>query len=515
MAPEDLSRAQGRSTDGAANLGEVERPRTPVAVPTALASAQRSILAEETLASALEAVVRHACSLTGATHGSVDVVGPYGSLQGSHPYGALVTTVDIVRRDALLGVLQVVQEPGGGTPVNAAILQLLTGTAALLIENFQLAADNEQRDTWVRASTEITRTLLSSGNDHTLRDVAGRLRDLIDADIVKVVLPVPGADRMRIHVSLTRADEALAGEEYPSRETLSGVVIETGEPVRLADVREVAGAEVHPSDGFRVGPVLSLPLVVAGRPRGALVIGRSVGRDVFSPAESELATAFAGQAALALELVDTRAAQDRMAQREDRSRIARDLHDVVIQQLFATGLTVRALIRPDTAPRSAQGLEQVIDDLDGAISQIRSSIFALEQETTDRTSTRSVVLSTVALLADALGRAPRIRFSGPVDTLTPAGRHGDVRAVLGELLANVARHARAKQVDVDVTVAAGWLRIRVTDDGVGMVGATRDSGLANLRSRAVALHGRVEVETTSGGGTTVLWTIPLDAAGGA
>ncbi|MEJ7650712.1 MAG: GAF domain-containing protein [Nakamurella sp.] len=475
-----------------------------------LVAAQTEILDEPSLSSALHHVIRYARALTGATHGRATVVAPDGMLElvVSDDFVAHgVTAVDIVLRGSVLGSLKVSGSSNGDRLQNTEVLQFLAATAALVIENFRLAADLERREQWVRASTEITRTLLRRGNDHALRDIARRLKDLAEADVVSVVLQVEGQERMRVEVALTPEGEGAVGLELPSRETLSLAIVESGQPVRLVDADEVASREVHVSDRIRVGPVLGLPLIVAGRPRGAIVVGRLQGRAVFTLSELEMSAAFAGQAALALELVDTRQAQDRVARWEDRTRIARDLHDVVIQQLFATGLTLRSLIRP-AAPELTVALERVAGDLDDVIGQIRTSIFALHNERA--TGTRSVVLDTIAAVAVALGRSPLVRFSGPVDSLTPTLRHEEIRAVLGEALTNVARHARADWVKVTVGVLDGWLRIEVVDDGVGMGGATRDSGLANLRSRAAALGGRLVLESSAEVGTTLLWTVPLE-----
>lgn len=485
--------------------------------PAALVAAQRDILAEATIVSALECVIRHACALTGAPHGSARVVGPDGLLSLMVPDECVdehVTAVDIELRGDVLGTLRVAGAESGTRPPDVEVLHFLAGTVALVIENFRLAADVVRRDDWVRASTEITRTLLRRGNDHALTDIAQRIRTLVDADVVQVVLGVKDQERMRVDVALGPDDAAAAGREYPSDGTLSRAIIETGEPVRLADAEDVAGPEVHVNDDVRIGPVLGLPLIVAGRPRGALIIGRLQGRSAFSLAELDLASDFSVQAALALELVDSRAAQDRVAQWEDRSRIARDLHDVVIQQLFATGLGVQGLIAGPRGQNVSHALEQVVSEIDDAIGQIRISIFALQHEDGAAAGARSVVLDAVGAIAEALGRAPRVRFSGPVDTLTPASYHDDIRAVLSESLTNVVRHAHADRVDVEVAVTDGWLSVRVADDGVGMSEATRDSGLANLRSRAIALGGRMVVESSPGTGTSLVWTIPLDGGSG-
>jgi len=259
-----------------------------------------------------------------------------------------------------------------------------------------------------------------------------------------------------------------------------------------------------------VGPVMVLPLAGAEGVRGVLHVGRVRRSRIFSAADVEMATNFAYHASVALELADGRRDAQRMVLFDDRARIARDLHDHVIQQLFASGMTLQgASMTLGDAP-GVELIEQVVDNIDDAIRQIRTSIFQLRPHTLLGAGVRAGVLAVVAEVTPSLGRDPHVHFTGPVDAVSDEGLSDDVAAVVREALTNAAKHARAQRVDTAVTVKGSTLTVTVEDDGVGMGTATRRSGLANLRQRAESRSGSCEVERGEGGaGTRVMWQVPI------
>lgn len=194
----------------------------------------------------------------------------------------------------------------------------------------------------------------------------------------------------------------------------------------------------------------------------------------------------------------------------DRERIARDLHDRVIQRIFAAGLTLQGTAAM-AAPAAVQRIEAVVDELDAAIKEIRQTIFALEHERPAAAGLRAEIVSLAASAAGQLGHQPVIDLEGPIDTAVSDEVAGHLLAVLREALANVARHARARATHVSLAVGDGELVLCVSDDGVGMSGATRRSGLANLRQRAQALGGSLTIGQPPGGGTRLEWRVPLRA----
>jgi signal transduction histidine kinase len=242
------------------------------------------------------------------------------------------------------------------------------------------------------------------------------------------------------------------------------------------------------------------------------MVGRLRGHRGFSAAEVEMATTFASHASVALELAEARREAERLALLEDRTRIARDLHDHVIQQLFAAGMTIQGVTA--TLPRDTRAtarLGAVVDDLDEAIRQIRTSIFQLQPRAARGSGVRDAVLEVVAEVARALGFTPAVRFDGPVDTLVDKELAGDVLAVVRETLTNTAKHARATSVAVEVLVEGGWLAVTVTDDGNGLDAASPRSGLENLAQRARARSGDLAAgaRATAARGTVVRWTAAI------
>jgi signal transduction histidine kinase len=220
---------------------------------------------------------------------------------------------------------------------------------------------------------------------------------------------------------------------------------------------------------------------------------------------------FAAQAALALDRAQAREDRAALAVFSDRDRIARDLHDLVIQRLFATGLSLQGTARLAARPDVEQRIRARVDDLDATIRDIRGAIFALGQES-GSTDLRGQVREAVGAAATTLGRPPRLVMEGPLDSAVPDAMRPHLIAVLVESLSNAARHADATSVDVRVAVEQGMVVMEVTDDGRGFVATGRESGLANMRRRAEEVDGTCEIRSADGEGTTVRWSAPLQAA---
>jgi signal transduction histidine kinase len=223
----------------------------------------------------------------------------------------------------------------------------------------------------------------------------------------------------------------------------------------------------------------------------------------------EMAEAFAGQAALALELARVQRDRERLAVFEDRDRIARDLHDVVIQRLFATGLQVQGLARSLPAP-ARDRLSDAVNELDQTITDIRRTIFSLTSPSSDGVELRTEIQRIVGQAEHSLGIAPTVRVEGHIEHVVPGAIHPHLLAALREALSNIARHSRATRIQVLVRVTGDDVLVEVRDDGVGPGGATMTSGLANLRRRALDLGGHMEFGPGDDGlGTTVRWHVPI------
>jgi signal transduction histidine kinase len=257
---------------------------------------------------------------------------------------------------------------------------------------------------------------------------------------------------------------------------------------------------------------MSAPLTSSAqtKPQAVLVLLGQPGRAPYSALSLTLLTRFAEQAGLALEYLRSQTERRRLAVFEDRDRIARDLHDLVIQRLFATGLGLQALLPAVTDEKATQRLEGYVDDLDETIQDIRSAIYSLSvagRSEGEEHLTHAAVLDVVDELTPVLGTRPRLSVAGPVDAVVGDALRSDLLAVLRELLTNVARHAGAGQVDVRLQATAVEVVLQVTDDGNGIpADQTRRSGLANLAARAHAHGGELSLGEPPAGGTCVTWT---------
>ena len=426
-----------------------------------------------------------------------------------HPAMKSFLGVPIRIRDEVYGNLYLTEREGGEfTAEDEELVSALAATAATAIENARLYDEARRRQLWLEASTEITRQLLSTEGEPPLRVIARRLHDMAEADVVTVVLPTADEKHVMVEVATGEQAKTLTAVTYPIEGTLSGVAIKSGRPVLVGDVRQERNFTVHLSEVMPVGPVMAIPLVGAARIRGALMVGRLHGRRRFNEADLDMATTFANHAAIALELSDARLDQQRMVLLEDRDRIARDLHDHVIQRLFVAGLTVQSVASGLSGDRRGERLAQVVGDIDATIRQIRTSIFELRGALGPETGTlRTQLVDVAGELTETLGFSPRLRFTGPLDAVVPEPIVEDLLAVVREALTNVARHAQAGQVDVEVAATSAQLSVDVIDNGIGIGEAARRSGLANLRERAQR-HGG-ELTTPDHEGTHVRWTIPL------
>ena len=435
-----------------------------------------------------------------------------------HPPMSSFLGVPIRVRDAIFGNLYLSEaESGEFTAEDEELVTALAATAAVAIDNARLFAQAQRRQDWLQASTGITRQLLSTEGEDPLQLIADLARQIADADIVTVVLPTADRRRLMVEVASGRQAEELTGFTYPVENALAGLAFETGRPVLIGDVTEQTTQYVHMSELVPVGPMMVVPLVDAQRTRGALSLARLHGRYRFEEADLEMATTFANHAAIALELADARADQQRMVLLEDRDRIARDLHDHVIQRLFATGLTAQSVAASLGSDRRANRLEQVVSDVDETIRQIRTTIFQLRGQLGPQLGTaRSRLLAVVVDVSPLLSFEPRVEFAGPVDSAVPEAVVDDLAAVTREALTNVGRHAQATHASVTLIADVTTLSLDIVDDGVGIGGATRRSGLANLRARAERRGGTLTVTPAdlpeappTREGTRLRWTIPL------
>ncbi len=435
----------------------------------------------------------------------------YGFPQGHPPMGTFLG-VPIRVREEVFGNLYLTEKRGGGEfdEEDEAIVVALATAAGVAVDNARLYEESRRRETWLRASSDVTTRLLS-GTDprQALSLVADSALAMTDADLVEVLLPEPSGQSLIVEFAEGEGAQELLGAVFVVSETLAGDVFVEGEAMSDPDMQSTP----RPGSPLRrlgYGPVMMVPFGSAPDVRGVLVLAKRSGRLPFSGADERVLQSFAGQAAIALELAESRRDAERLGLLEDRDRIAKDLHDVVIQRLFATAMTLMSTVRLVERPEAARRVQHAIDELDGTIRQIRSSIFAL-QDSGEKTgpSLRSQIVELVEGAAGQLGFMPGLRMEGQLDALVPEPVVDHLLAVLREALSNVVRHSRATRTDVLVEAVGAELVLEVTDNGVGLGETGRRSGLRNIEERATRLGGSAELTTPEAGGTRLCWRIPL------
>ncbi|MDT0420902.1 MULTISPECIES: GAF domain-containing sensor histidine kinase [Streptomyces] len=420
-------------------------------------------------------------------------------------------------RDEVFGNIYLTEKRGGGSfdADDEAVLTTLSIAAGVAIDNARLYEESRRREHRLEALGEITRALLAGiGTDEVLRIVARRAMEVADADLATVLLPTGSGDLV-VRVAHGEGAEAVRGAVLPVAGSLSGLAAAERAPVVTTDVR--VDARARPLGGAEHGPVVAVPLRVDAAVCGALRLSRRTGRQGFAAAETALIDGFADQAAIALELARRREESEELAMLQDRDRIARDLHDVAIQRLFATGMTLQSATRSIADATASERVGRAVDDLDATIQIIRSTIHQLRTSDDDRggPALRRRLAETVQLAAQHLGFQPSLHIAGPVDSTVPEELREHVLAVTAEALSNTARHARAHHVDIELSVPDGADRVvlTVTDDGAGLGSARPTGGLLNMGSRAEQCGGSFRIGTgPDGRGTRITWTAPMAGA---
>jgi signal transduction histidine kinase len=255
--------------------------------------------------------------------------------------------------------------------------------------------------------------------------------------------------------------------------------------------------------------MLAVPLLGSRRVHGVLAAARLNGRPGFTATDLDMAASFANHAALAIELAEARAHQQMTALLDDRERIAADLHDHVVQPLFGTGLSLQGLAASARQSPMAPRLTAAVADLDRVIAQIRSTIFQLQSSPpAEGPGVRGRLVDVLAEARPALGLEPALRFAGALEEVPP-GIVDDLLAVLREALIDVARHAGARTVEVDVAATGDRVTLRVTDDGRGLDDPVHRRSLSGIRRRAEDWGGECEVTPGTSSGTALCWSVPL------
>ncbi len=425
---------------------------------------------------------------------------------GHPPMGSFLG-VPLRVRDEVFGNLYLTEKRGGGEfdEEDEAVVVALATAAGVAIENARLYEETRRRELWLQATADVTTSLLSgAGPGDVLAQVAKRIKEMADSDTALVFFPVEGGTSLRALVAEGIGE--LIGGEVGLDTSLAGKAYKTGEALFVTDMTAAGYETIR---GLPIGPAAAIPLGSAGSVRGVLGLGKRPGRIPFGASSMEMLTSFAAQATVALELAETRRDAERINLLEDRDRIAKDLHDVVIQRLFAVAMTLMSTVRLVEHPEAAARVRHSVDELDATIRQIRATIFALQGPLgPDESGLRSRVAELIDKTYGDLGFRPVLRLDGQLDYGVPEEIGDQVLAVLREALSNVVRHAAANRVEVSLE-AGDEVVLTVDDDGVGLPAHGRRSGLRNLEQRAKMLGGRFEAAPREGCGTHLLWQVPL------
>ncbi len=393
---------------------------------------------------------------------------------------------------------------GPFTEEDERIVTMFAAAAGTAIRNARLYETVQRREAWTRAGAEIDMaSLVGASTDEILGLVARSARELSGATAALVATP-DDSGRLRVRVidwlepDVTTIE---AGDEIPTDSSLN-LVVQSG-----------ASSIVSPDQVFANAPTLSVALRTSDRLLGVLALA-DVPDWQLDALVGELVQDFAARAAITLVLSEANAMRRELAVSLDRERIARDLHDFVIQRLFATGMVLDAISgREDVPDKVRIRVGKAVDDLDETVREIRQAIFNLT-DTPDSQTVRSRASREVRASSEPLGFTPSLRFEGAVDATLTGDRADTVIAALREALSNAARHAHATAIQVKLSVQDGRASLVVEDDGQGIGRTSRRSGLANLRARAELLGGSFETTSRADdSGTRVELLLPLPQAG--
>jgi signal transduction histidine kinase len=452
------------------------------------------------------------------THGSSEA---QWAVVGDLPHGEGVLEVPITTRGKPFGMLCLTEKQGTAdfTDTDERMMVALATAAGVVLESARLHEEAVRRQRWLDATAQITTRLTGDiAEDESLQLIADQARQVAGADFAWIVTG-PHAKQLSLRAMSGMEIDPARLRAVPVSSTISGRVVRTGRPLLVDNLAEEPGAldfGVVPISAL--GPLIVFPLHDVDQPsdigvEGVLALAwRHENADAAQDLDPDLPAAFAKQVALALRVARGRREQQQLAVYADRDRIARDLHDVVIQRLFSIGLSLQTIYRRSKDPELAERLDVAAEDIDDTIREIRRTIFELgtiEQADDLMSEMRRMVDRAAA----SLKFRPELVFEGPVRLGVPPAVQPDLIAVLAEALSNCVRHSGATEVSVRLQVAHE-VTLRVSDNGSGIARDAVHSGLRNMRQRAQKHGGRCQVTKTSPHGTLIEWAVPLRATRG-
>lgn len=432
-----------------------------------------------------------------------------------HPAMRAFLAVPITIRGAVFGNLYLthVDEARVFSDADEMAARALAFAAAVAIDNAQVFERERMSVKWIEASREITTALLSRTEPHRrpMQLIAERACALTDAEQAIVLVPAdpeqpgnPEVDTLVVSAAVGLPAADVLGQRVPVRGSTSGAVFKSGEPLITDEFR-------YPIQAFTDAgrrPAIVMPLRARDEVVGVIAIARGTEQPPFDESYLDLVRDFATHAAIALALAAAREDARQLAVLAERERIAHDLHDHVIQRLFAAGMDLQGTLARARSPEVADRLNRTLDDLQTIIEEIRTTIFALRSPAAVAGDFRHRIQRVIAELTENRDLVTTVRMDGPM-TAVGAELAEHAEAVTAEAVSNAVRHSGASRLTVQIGVA-DMFTLDVIDNGRGIAsGNTRRSGLANMTRRAEQLGGSCEISSPPGGGTRVHWTAPL------
>ncbi|GFG86059.1 GAF domain-containing sensor histidine kinase [Mycolicibacter algericus] len=424
-----------------------------------------------------------------------------------HPTMRTFLGVPVGVRDEVFGNLYLT-EKANGLPFSEddeVLVQALAAAAGIAIANARLYAQAKARQSWIESTRDIATELLSGTDPSTVfRLIAEEAGKLTGSESALVAIPIDD-DTLEAEVNELLVVETIGAAMAPlDGDTIPVAGSSVGEAFSQRKPRQVARLALPGIDA--TGPALILPLRAADAVAGVVVVMRHGTTIPFSVEQLDMMAAFADQAALAWQLATSQRRMHELDVLTDRDRIARDLHDHVIQRLFAVGLSLQGTIPRARDAVVRRRLTDAVDDMQEIIGEIRTTIFDLHGTSATVTRLRQRLDNAVAQFSGS-GLHTTVAFIGPLSVVEPVlADHAE--AVVSEAVSNAVRHSRATELTVQIKVEDD-LAIEVADNGRGMPEVVTPSGLANLRRRAEQAGGTFGIESAPGGGTVVRWSAPL------
>ena len=394
-------------------------------------------------------------------------------------------------------------------------LVVLATQAGVAIANATLYAQTHQRERWLDALRAITSDILAGSDaDSLLAGIAEHARDLAGADSASILTTSSTPGQLVVAAAVGAHAGQVRGQMVPAAKSISGEVMESGRPL----VTKAAAADGHAYQPIirlgRVGPAIFVPLRVRGRATGTLMVANLVGGRHFNEETIRLVETFADQASVAIEYARAQTDLRRLELMEERERIAKELHDGIIQSLFAVGMNLQSTALMSGSPETSRRVDKAVDELDRVIRDLRNYIFGLRPGIlADRQLNQAL-----EAIGEEVGSTLQIPIAVEVDGAVSAAlssRSHEIVQLTREALSNVTRHAQAQRAAVRLTRQGANAVLTIEDEGVGFDPreASSGSGLRNMRERAAAIGATLHISSATGKGTKLRFTFPADALG--